>query len=47
VLATLEWRPEYQADILTFVRAMGQVPELAAFLEGLVQHRSRKVVVSD
>jgi dethiobiotin synthetase len=47
VLATLEWRPEYQADILTFVRAMGQVPELAAFLEGLVQHRSRKVVVQD
>ena len=37
VLATLEWRPEYQENLQAFIRALKQKPGLMALLEALLK----------
>ena len=37
VLATLEWRPEYQNDLRAFIRMLGQEEDLLALLRRLVE----------
>ena len=36
VMATLEWRPEYQENLQTFIRALHEQPDLLAFLKRLL-----------
>jgi len=41
ILATIEWRPEYQDDIHAFVRTMKQQPDLLELLKGLLPSQAQ------
>lgn len=45
VLATLEWRPEYQEDFQAFVRTLEQQPDLVALLKQLVTQEQNQTSI--